>query len=428
MQHPVFSPEQQSATTASHLLSAPCRFATTLRSLLFCTLFLALWAESLGADGIDPAKLKAIPERMQKFVDEHQLSGAVTIVGRKDGIVSYEAVGSANLEKNQPMRKDTLFRIASMTKPITAIGIMILADEGKLSVEDPVEKYLPEFRDQKVIKRGDGATTLATPAHPITLRHLLTHTSGMPGNMPKGMEDLYTARNHTLAEAVKLMGARPLDFEPGFRWSYCNAGIDTLGRIIEVVSGQAYESFLNERVLQRLGMADTAFYPADGQLDRAAETYDRKNGKLVPVPNTLIGSPRGARYPIPAGGLYSTGSDLAKLYQMMLNKGAFGNTRILSPESVAAMTKVQTGELPAAFTSGMGFGLGWAVVRKPEGVTAMLSPGTFGHGGAFGTQAWIDPHKDLFVILLIQRLGLPNADASEFRRELQQLAVDAVCK
>src|SRR5207245_2456157 len=154
------------------------------------------------------------------------------------------------------------------------------------------------------------------------------------------------------------------------------------------------------------------FYPSREQWERAPPIYARKNGKLIPAANPLIDYPAGGRYPIPAGGLFSTGADLAKLYEMMLGHGTLGKTRILSEESVVLMTKLQTGELPAAFTPGMGFGLGWAVVHKPSGVTDTLSPGAYGHGGAFGTQVWIDPHRDLFVILLIQRASLPNADAS----------------
>jgi CubicO group peptidase (beta-lactamase class C family) len=327
------------------------------------------------------------------------------------------------------MPKDALFRIASMTKPITAVGILILADEGKLSVDDRVEKHLPEFRGQMLVaERGADRLVLTKPKRPITLRDLLTHTSGLPGGMPAGLADLYVKRNHTLAEAVMAFSQRPLDFEPGSQWAYCNAGIDTLGRVIEVVSGQGYEDFLRKRVFAPLGMADTTFYPTAEQLKRAAVTYNKKDGKLVAAPNALLGPPSGARYPIPAGGLYSTGSDLAKLYRMMLGRGALGTVRVLSPESVAGMTKVQTGDLKAGFVPGMGFGLGWGVVRTPGGVTAMLSPGSYGHGGAFGTQAWIDPQKDLFVILLIQRTGLPNADASKMREELQELAVSALKK
>jgi CubicO group peptidase (beta-lactamase class C family) len=393
----------------------------------FGLLVLASWPAR--GDDSEADKLAKILARMQKFVDQKDIAGAVTVVGRKGGIIHHEAVGSLNLEKDQPMPKDALFRIASMTKPITAIGIMILVDEGKLSVEDTVEKHLPEFREQMLVaERNKDVVTLKKPSRPITLRDLLTHTSGLPGSPPPGLADLYAKRNHTLAEGVIAFSQRPLDFEPGSKWSYCNTGIDTLGRVIEVVSGQSYEDFLAKRIFQPLEMKDTTFYPTPEQLARAAITYDKKDGKLIPSPNPLIGPPKDARYPIPAGGLYSTGADLAKLYQTMLNRGTQGKTRILSEQSVAAMTKVQTGELKTGFVEGMGFGFGWGVVRKPEGVTEMLSPGSYGHGGAFGTQAWLDPEKDLFTVLLIQRTGLPNSDASEMRKEFQSLAVAAVKK
>jgi CubicO group peptidase (beta-lactamase class C family) len=224
------------------------------------------------------------------------------------------------------------------------------------------------------------------------------------------------------------MSQQPLTFEPGSQWAYCNAGIDTLGRIIEVVSGQSYEDFLQQRIFRPLGMADTTFYPTPAQLDRLAVTYGKSNGKLVPTPNTLIAYAPGAKHPIPAGGLFSTGADLAKLYQMMLNRGTRGNVRYVSDGSIAAMTKVQTGDLKCGFVDGMGFGFGWGVVRQPQGVTEKLSAGSYGHGGAFGTQGWIDPQQDLFVVLLIQRTGLANSDASPMRRELQALAVGAVKK
>jgi CubicO group peptidase (beta-lactamase class C family) len=366
---------------------------------------------------------------MQPFVDQGEISGVVTVVGRKDAIVSYDAIGLQNLETRTPMAKDTIFRIASMTKPITAIGIMILADEGKLKLEDPVEKYLPEFRGQMLVaERGRDTMTLKKPARPITLRDLLTHTSGLPAGFGPGLGELYLKRNHTLAEGVMALSQRPLDFEPGSKWSYCNAGIDTLGRIIEVVSQQFYEDFLRARIFAPLGMTETTFYPNTAQLERAAVTYGKQNGKLGPTPNTIIGSPNGARYAVPAGGLYSTGADLAKLYQMMLNRGILGSKRILSPEAVATMTKVQTGDLKCGFVDGMSFGYGWAIVREPKGVTGMLSLGSYGHGGAFGTQAWMDPKQDLFVVLLIQRTGLPNSDASPMRQALQEAAVAVLKK
>ena len=213
---------------------------------------------------------------------------------------------------------------------------------------------------------------------------------------------------------------RPLDFEPGTKWAYCNAGIDTLGRVIEVASGLAYEDFLKKRIFEPLEMTDTTFYPTPEQLQRLAVTYDKKDGKLVATMNTVLGLPPGARYPIPAGGLYATGADLAKFYRMMLGNGTLGKVRILAPESVAAMTKVQTGDLPAAFTPGMGFGFGWAVVRTPTGVTEMLAPGSYGHGGAFGTQGWIDPKKDMVGVFLIQRSG--GGDNSESKAFMNMAA------
>jgi CubicO group peptidase (beta-lactamase class C family) len=173
-------------------------------------------------------------------------------------------------------------------------------------------------------------------------------------------------------------------------------------------------------------MNDTAFYPDEKQLARLAGLYGQRDGKLVFADYQLIGPTAGAKHPIPAGGLFSTGADLARLDQAMLNGGKQNGATILSPAAFQQMTQVQTGDLQCGFTPGMGFGFGWAVVKEPQGVHAMLSKGTFGHGGAFGTQGWIDPNQDVFVILLIQRTGLPNGDNSELRKELQRLAVEAI--
>jgi CubicO group peptidase (beta-lactamase class C family) len=387
--------------------------------VLFLLLLLPLWNSTADGD----TKASAIRGVMQGFVDRQEIAGAVTLVGRHDRILSQEAVGRRNIEADLPMQPDTLFRIASMTKPITAIGIMILQDEGKLSVKDPVEKYLPEFRGQLLIAGRAGETlTLKRPARPIQLRDLLTHTAGMPGMPPPGLAELYARRNRTLAEGVLTYSQRPLEFEPGSRWAYSNTGIDTLGRIIEVVSGQRYEDFLKERIFSPLSMSESTFYPSRAQMQRAAVTYTRKDDKLRPELGSLIGPPQHATYPIPAGGLYSTAGDLARLYQMMLSGGVGNSRRILSEAAVREMTQVQTGELATGFTPGMGFGYGWGVVRKPQGVSEMLSAGSYGHGGAFGTQAWLDPRKDRFAVLLIQRSGIPNSDASEMRREFQRLA------
>ncbi|QDU26330.1 Esterase EstB [Anatilimnocola aggregata] len=360
---------------------------------------------------------------MQPFVEQGEVAGLVAVVGNAEGIQSTSVLGWQNIEAKQPMKQDALFRIASMTKPIVAIGIMILQDEGKLSVDDDVAKHLPEFQGQQLVVKEDGKDSLRNPTRPIKIRDLLTHTSGLPGAYPGDLKSLYFDRKHTLAEATEVAAKQALQFEPGTKWAYCNAGIDALGRIIEVKSGKSFEDFLAERIFKPLKMVDTTPYPSEEQLQRLAGLYDRKEDKLVFANYVLLGPTKNAKHPIPAGGLYSTAADLARLYQMMLHQGELDGQRVLSKAAVKQMTTVQTGEIKTGFTEGMGFGFGWAVVRQPTGVHAMMSPGTYGHGGAFGTQGWIDPERKLFVILLIQRIGMQNADGSKLRQALQEAAV-----
>jgi CubicO group peptidase (beta-lactamase class C family) len=322
------------------------------------------------------------------------------------------------------MRPDNLFWIASMTKPITASAVLMLQDEARLSVDDPVEKYLPEFKNQWLIEgRSDDKLALVRPARPIRLRDLLTHTSGL-GDVPAPRP--YS----TLAELVMGYSQQPLQFPPGTKWSYSNAGINTLGRIVEVVSGQKYEDFLRQRIFRPLGMNDTTFWPARGQIKRIAKSYQpAKDGRgLEEIEISFIKGNLGdrKRTPFPAGGLFSTARDIARFYQMMLNGGKYDGKWLLSNHAVEEMTRTQTGEIKTGFTEGMSYGFGFAVVKEPAGVTGMLSPGTFGHGGAYGTQSWADPKKDLILILMIQRAKLPNADASEVRRAFQEAAVAAI--
>lgn len=360
---------------------------------------------------------------LQPFIENGEVPGLIAVVGNKDGILAQSVLGSQNVALKQPMKAESLFRIASMTKPVVAIGIMILQDEGKLSIDDDVEKHLPEFKGLQLAEQKDGKTELRAPSRPIKIRDLLTHTSGLPGGYPGEMKNLYFDRQHTLAEATAAAAKQPLQFEPGTKWAYCNTGIDALGRIIEVRSGKSFEEFMSDRIFQPLKMVDTTPYPTDEQLQRLAGLYDRKAGRLVFADYVLLGPVKGAKHPIPAGGLYSTAADLARLYQMMLHGGELDGQRILSAAAVKQMTTLQTGDIKTGFTDGMGWGLGWQIVRQPTGVHAMMSTGTYGHGGAFGTQGWIDPEKKIFVILLIQRVGLQNADASPLRKALQDAAV-----
>jgi len=374
----------------------------------------------------DDAKLATLRSEFQGYVDRQQTAGTVTLVARKGKVISLEAVGWQDREAKLPMKADSIFQIASMTKPVTAMGIAMLEEEGKLSIEDPVEKHLPEFRGQQIIQKREGSTiTLGKPSRLITIKDLLTHTSGLRGGSPPGFGDLYAKRNRTLAEATIAISQWPLEFEPGTKWAYCNTGIDTLGRIIEVCSGKTYEAFLEERLFRPLGMKDTFFYPDPEQKKRVATLYKKDKDGLARSEN-FLGDAVGGKFPLPAGGMFSTAPDMVKLYQMVLDKGISDGKRYLSEAAIEKMTRNHTGDLRAGFTDGIVMGLGWQVVGSPTGVTEMLSPGTFGHGGAFGTQGWIDPRKEMIFILMVQRSGFPNGDAADLRKSLQSIAVAAI--
>lgn len=379
----------------------------------------------------DAKPFAPLAERFDQFVAEGDTAGAVVVVGTKDGIKFQHVCGVRDVTTGEKMTADTLFRIASMTKPITALAIMQLQDAGKLSVDDPVEKHLPEFKGQMLVTATDkdkGTVTLGKPPRPITLRDLLTHTSGLSA-YSAGMADVYTKRHYTLGETTAAVSQRPLQFEPGTKWAYSNSGIDTLGRVIEVVSGETYEKYLKASVFDPLGMKDTSFYPTADQGKRVASLHDKKDGKAVAASSTgfkmdFDGKER--KHPIPAGGLYSTAADQGKLYQAMLHKGELNGKRVVSEKAWAEMTKTQTGDIKTGFVDGMSWGYGWQVVKEPKGVTEPLSVGTFGHGGAYGTQGWIDPTKGVYYVLMIQRSGLANGDASEMRKELHKLGAAGV--
>ncbi len=369
-------------------------------------------AEREKAPHDTPPAVPAIRERMRQYVAAKEIAGAVTLVAAPDRVIHLDAVGSASLNPPEPMRTDSIFAIASMSKPVLATLLLMLQDDGLLSVDDPVEKYLPEFKGLKTI---DGK-----PAH-ITIRHLLTHTSGL-GEI--SAEQARAAK--TLAAVIPLYVAKPVRFTPGSKWVYCQSGINTGGRIAEVVTGEPLPTLLRRRLFDPLGMKDTTFYLTEQQLPRLARLYRRTaQGDLeatkISFLNGKLPTSRD-RFPAPNGGLFSTASDYARFCQMILRGGELGGKRYLKPETVKLMTTIQTGGLKTGFTPGNGWGLGWCVVREPQGVTAMLSPGTFGHGGAYGTQAWIDPVTKRIYILMVQRANFPNSDASEVRRGFQEAA------
>ena len=386
---------------------------TAYRSILLLANFAVVChGQAAHPSRVNPRILAEIPKRIEQFVANKNVAGAVTLVAHGNDVVEFHAMGMADIEANRPMRKDTIFQIMSMTKPITAIGIMMLAEEGKLALRDPVEQYLPEFHNQRVAANtGPDNARLSVPDHAITIRDLLTHTAGIQDAAPAAIHDYEQLMNITLEEAVRQMAKQPLLFQPGTQWSYTTPGIEILGRIIEVCSGQKYEDFISARILRPLGMKDSFFYPTLETIPRIAMVYVEKDGKLVPGPATLLGGDpakyrKGAIFPGPGDGLYSTAEDLLHLYRMMLNKGVYEGRRYLSPFSIHLMTEAHTAGIhPVGWMRGADYGLGWEVVTDPFGELAGHAKGTYGHGGAFGTQGWVDPQNGLISILLIQRSG-----------------------
>jgi CubicO group peptidase (beta-lactamase class C family) len=392
------------------------KFALILIAILAAFLFSN---NALAAD-----KFAAVPEALQQLVSSNEIPGAVALVATKDSVLHISAVGESDLATGRKMKPNDIFWIASMSKPMTSVAVAMLADDGKLSFDDPVEKYLPEFHDMWVAgEQRPEQRTLAKAARPITLRDLMTHTSGLG-------EYRVTDPHWSLAAMIKVLAREPLRFQPGTRWAYSTAGMDTLGRVVEVVSGMPYDKFLQTRLFDPLGMKDTTFWISPAQEKRFVPPVISRAGKLEPTPIAYMYG--GAvtdreRPPLGGAGLFSTAEDVTKFYQMMLNHGEFNGHQILKPETVAEMTRKQTGDLKAR--AGMPWGLGFCVVEDPAQMESnkTLSPGAFGHGGAFGTQSWADPTRGIIYVLMISRDKLqPTPDDSATRRAYQQAVAAAL--
>ena len=374
----------------------------------------------------DEPLLPGIGAAMREMVAKNEIAGAVTMVVTKDKVLHVESTGFADVATKRGMSPETLFWIASMTKPITGTAVLMLQDEGRLNVSDPVAKYLPEFANLK--------TPSGKPAN-LTITQLLTHTSGLG---EAGGAAAQQAK--TLADLVPIWLAAPMQYEPGAKWSYTQSGINAAARIVEVVSGQTFDAFVQQRLFDPLGMKDTTFYPSDVQRARLATPYakNKDTGALDAVPPRDGYEGTRNRPPQGNGGLYSTARDYARFCQMLLAGGTLDGRRYLSADAMKFLSTPQTGDLPTGFfqnaTFGQrgknyGWGIGTCVLRTPhEGVAAMLSPGSFGHGGAWGTQAWIDPARGVAFVLMVQRANFPNSDASEVRRAFQEAAVKALGK
>ena len=345
---------------------------------------------------------------LQPFVDRHALAGAVTVVADRDRFISHDAVGWADVD-NAPMRLDSMFWMASTTKPVTAAAVMMLVDDGRVRLDDPVEQYLPEFAGQMVVAERDADhVLLRRPDHPITIRETLSHTSGLnflsPLELQVGLDRLplqYAVSSYTMA---------PLEFEPGTQYLYSNQGINTAARILEVVTGQSYEDFLQERLFDPLGMTETTFWPTADQVSRLAKVYrpDEALTGLVETPLPYMTgslSDRATRYPVPGGGLFAAAADFARFGQMLLRGGEVNGRQYLSAAAVDAMaTRWTAPHLAESYGLGCGVGEGW-----------------FGHGGALGTNLTIDRQAGLVYVWLVQVSGYP-LDGADAQGKFQEAA------
>jgi CubicO group peptidase (beta-lactamase class C family) len=407
-------------------MSKRSRFAALLFVVLGISIAVAQSARS------EQPENRVIAAKLQPMVDGQTMAGAVTLVASKDKVLDLETVGYADIAAKKEMAPDDLFWIASMSKGMTAAAMMMLVDEGKVNVDDPVEKYLPEFHGQMVeVEQDENHVVLKKPEHPIKIREILSHTSGLPF-----MSRIEGISHHIdtmpLSEAVITYAMSPLNFEPGTKFSYSNAGINTGGRIVEVVSGMPYEKFMQERLFDPLGMKDTTFFPTDEQLQRLAKSYRHgaDNSGLQELPIEQLTYPLDAhnRFPSPAGGLFSTATDVGLFCQMLLNGGTFQGKHYLSAAAVQQMSCTQTDEILSHPPAENGYGFGFFTSKKVQGEPVPGSGGVFGHGGAYSTNMDIDPQHELVKIFMVQSAGAPGPHGHMALPVFQKAADEAFAK
>ena len=404
----------------------------TVSWLCAATCFALLAADAFQVEKIDPAaagmspdRLARIAPRMKEFVDSGKVAGIVTLVARHGHVASLDAAGYQDLERKIPMKAGSIFRIMSVTKPITCAGVMVLVDEGRLSLLDPAEKFVPEFKGIRVNPCGtrNGFDCQFVPAvRPFTVLDLMTHTSGFGEAGGRGG----TAPNSRLELIATSAQRMNLIFQPGAAWNYSNFGIGVLGRIIEVASGQPFDDFMAKRIFEPLGMNDTSFQVPAAKDNRVATVYTFENGKLTPLDRSAI---RSGGISSPDSGPLSTAGDLARFLQMMLNRGTLNGQRVLSAAAVETMTTSHTGTLQAGYSPGAGQGFGFEVVREPLGMFRYTSIGTFEKAGFYRTYVWADPAKDLIGIILMQRnTGGYQADMADEVNVFMAMAAAAIDK
>jgi CubicO group peptidase (beta-lactamase class C family) len=418
-------------------------------ALLFCTMLAVLPASAQNPAnstnpqlpmgraedvGMSTERLGRMKVAMQGYVDRGEVPGVVTLIARRGRVVHLETVGYRYVETKAGMTVDTIFRLASMTKPIVSVAAMALYEEGKFQLTDPVSKWIPEFANMRVIEfQGSGFRTVPAKT-PITMRHVLTQTAGLAngdGVLASDYQKIAPriAPNDTLGDLVRRLAGLPLNFEPGTRWEYGPSGIATnvVGRVVEILSGKRLDEFVSERVFRPLQMNDTHWYLPQAKLPRFAATYrPDANKKIVLEDAPTVESPylkQPQTYLSANGGLVGTVADYFRFAQMMLNGGQLNGARILGRKTAELATSNHSGMLRNAVAAGNGFGLGYNVVLD-VGATGMPgSIGNYGWGGAFCTVFFIDPVEDLIGIMMSQLR--PN-DHSNIRRDFQSLAYQAI--
>lgn len=389
--------------------------------------------------GLSSERLQRIKETIARHVTAGDFSGAVTLVARKGRLVHLEPHGVMDLQTKKPMQPDAIFRLASMTKPIVAVAVLMMMEEGKLRLSDPVSRFIPEYKGLKVgvpieaSGRGaGGAPAQDTPfytmpaAREITVRDLLTHTSGLVSG---GISTSEAARipkkpTDTLADYLPKLASVPLAFQPGSRWTYSpSIGFETLGRVVEVASGKTFDQFLRQRVFEPLGMKDTFFYfPPQDRVPRVPLVYSRTPAGMQKVENP--DSARSAVYFAGGGGLLGTAEDYLQFAQMFLNGGELNGKRLLGPRTVDLMRAIHVADTFPGRTPGRSFGLSVQVITNNVAAAIPVSNGSYGWDGAFGTHFWNDPKEQIVGVMMVQ-VGNPNRQADrDFENAVMQAIVD----
>jgi CubicO group peptidase (beta-lactamase class C family) len=388
--------------------------------------------------GLSSERLQRVHEAIQRHIDAHDISGAVTLVAREGRVAHFEAHGLMDIDAKKAMSKDTLFWVASMSKPIVGVAILMLMEEGKLRLNDPVSRFIPEFRGMKVAVMQERPVVARQPAEggaplfytipasrEITIQDLLSHVSGLvSGGAASTAEEakLNWKPSATLADYIPRLGATPLDFQPGSRWSYSGAaGFETLGHVVEIVSGQPLDRFLRQRIFDPLGMKDTSFHVAPDQRTRVVTIYHRANNSLAKVetPDWLD-----TVYLSGSGGLLSDAEDYLQFCQMLLNGGQLNGKRLLGPRTVDLMSSIFAPDTLPGRTKGRGFGLSVQVISDAVAANTRISNGSYGWDGTFGTHFWVDPKEKMIAILLIQTDNPILALNGEFENAVMQAVVE----